>query len=685
MQPNTPMILTPKAQEGIIQYSRQCYLLQATNWNIREVLRNIDLAYIRENDNTKENSRARISNTYGDPTKFQNVVVPVVMPIVESAVVYQSAVFLQGNPIFGVVSDPNNMDAAMQMETVIEDQQVRGGWVNEFIKVFRDGFKYNLAGVEVDWSREVTATLETDILFSTKEAKPKELIWEGNSIKHLDLYNTFFDIRVPPNEVHKKGEFAGYNKLMSRIELKDFINKLPIKMVENVIAAFQSGFGSAAAASTGATESYYLPQLNPGALFPSDTKRSSMNWMSWAGLTGANNKIQYRDSYQVTILYARILPSDFNMRVPSPNTPQIWKFIIVNCSVIIYAERQTNAHGYLPILFMQPLDDGLGFQTKSLATNVMAVQSLTSALWNSNIAARRRAISDRTLYDPSRVAAEHINNENPSAKIPVRPTAYGKPVGEAVYAFPFRDEQSGLIMQETGQIMQMGNMIAGQNQARQGQFVKGNKTLHEFDTVMQNANGRDQLVAMVIEAVLMTPIKTMLKTNILQFQGGISLYSAEREQVVTIDPLVLRKTIMNFKVSDGLVPSDKLINSQVIQAAMQLIAQSPELNSQYNIGPMFSYFIKTQGGRISSFEKSQEQIAYETAVRQWQMTMQAMTQNFSKLEPEMIEKLMQQLPPQPTPEQFGYVPGKMGAAPGTTPPQPKVSNITNNITNSVAE
>ena len=334
---------------------------------------------------------------------------------------------------------------------------------------------------------------------------------------------------------------------------------------------------------------------------------------------------------------------------------------------------------------MQPLDDGLGFQTKSLATNVMAVQSLTSALWNSNIAARRRAISDRTLYDPSRVAAEHINNENPSAKIPVRPTAYGKPVGEAVYAFPFRDEQSGLIMQETGQIMQMGNMIAGQNQARQGQFVKGNKTLHEFDTVMQNANGRDQLVAMVIEAVLMTPIKTMLKTNILQFQGGISLYSAEREQVVTIDPLVLRKTIMNFKVSDGLVPSDKLINSQVIQAAMQLIAQSPELNSQYNIGPMFSYFIKTQGGRISSFEKSQEQIAYETAVRQWQMTMQAMTQNFSKLEPEMIEKLMQQLPPQPTPEQFGYVPGKMGAAPGTTPPQPKVSNITNNITNSVAE
>ena len=40
------------------------------------------------------------------------------------------------------------------------------------------------------------------------------------------------------------------------------------------------------------------------------------------------------------------------------------------------------------------------------------MQDLSSALANSWIASRRRAISDRVLYDPSRIAAEHINSPN---------------------------------------------------------------------------------------------------------------------------------------------------------------------------------------------------------------------------------------------------------------------------------
>ena len=65
----------------------------------------------------------------------------------------------------------------------------------------------------------------------------------------------------------------------------------------------------------------------------------STNWLAWAGLSGSDNKIQYKDMYEVTTLYAKILPADFNMRVPAPNTPQIWKFVIVNNAVLLYAER----------------------------------------------------------------------------------------------------------------------------------------------------------------------------------------------------------------------------------------------------------------------------------------------------------------------------------------------------------
>ena len=685
-QPNTPMLLPRKTQEALIQYHHQCCNLQAQNWNLRDQFRRIDLAYIREADLSTDHQRAKIANAYGDKSKFQNVTVPVMMPIVESAVTYQSSVFLTGHPIFGVVSNPANEDAALQMETVVEDQSVRGGWVREIMMAFRDGFKYNLLALEVNWDRVVTAALETDLKFSTTQGRPKEVIWEGNTIRRRDPYNLLFDNRVTPSEIYWKGEFAGFTELMSRIQLKSFIAALPDKMVDNIVPAFESGLGFTGISSEQSWGGYYIPDINPDAMITTKNRRGDFNWAAWAGITGQDNKINYRNMYEITTIYAKILPSDFGMKVPAPNTPQIWKFIYVNHQILIYAERQTNAHGYLPMFFGQPLEDGLDYQTKSLATNVNSIQDLTSALWNSNIASRRRAISDRGIYDPSRISEAHINNENPAAKIPVRPAAYGKPVQEAYYPIPYRDDQAGIVMQDTQQLLQMGNMIAGQNPARQGQFVKGNKTLHEFQTVMANANGRDQMCSMLLESQLFTPIKEVLKINILQYQGGISLFNRDLQKVVEIDPIALRKSVMDFKVSDGLTPSDKLINSDTLQVAMQVIGSSPQIAAGYNLPPLFSYFIKTQGGRIQEFEKSPQQLAYEQAVADWQQQMQLIAASMKGVDPQQMQALMKQMPPQPKPQDYGYNPQVQGAAGAGQPASaPKVTNTTNNVTNNVVQ
>ena len=627
-------------------------------WNIREQFQKVDQIYMRENDLTIENQRARAYNRYGDSDKLQNITIPVVMPQVESATTYQASVFLTGTPIFGVASGPEFEDEALQMETVIADAAVRGGWVREFMMMFRDGFKYNLGFVEVTWERRVTAVLETDITFAGgRQAKPKEVIWEGNCIKRLDPYNTFYDTRVAPTHVHTDGEFIGYTELKSRVALKAFINTLPDKMVDNITAAFESGLGSIAV--SGGLESYFTPSVNPAAMVNTNM-RATTNWLSWAELSGADKKIQYKNMYEVTTLYARIIPSDFSLRVPAPNTPQIWKFIIVNHSVIIYAERQTNAHGYLPIMICQPQEDGLQYQTKSLANNVKPIQEVSSTLMNSVIAARRRAISDRGLYDPSRVNKSDINSANPSAKIPVRASAYGKPLGEAYFPIPFRDDQSSLIIQEIGLLGNYANTISGQNPVKQGQFVKGNKTQKEFSDVMANANGRDQMTSMLLEAQIFTPVKEILKTNIIQYQGGTSVYNREKNQQVTIDPVALRKAVMEFKVSDGLTPTDKLINGDIMMVAMQQIGSSPQIGSGYNIAPLFSYLMKTQGAHLKEFEKSPEQMAYESAVAQYQqMVMQLYKQN--------PDQDPAKLPPQPTPEQFKYVPAGNNVQPSAPP------------------
>lgn len=666
MSSATPIIIPDKSQAALVQFHKQCYSMLNQQWNLREQMRQRDLAYIRENDWTQEHWRAKLANRYGDPTKFQNVTVPVVMPQVEAAVTYQASVFLTGTPIFGFVAPPDQEDTALQYQAIVEENSIRGGWTQQLQIFFRDLFKYNLGALEVTWDREVTEAVETDLGFTGgQEGKPKQVIWEGNCLKRWDLYNTFFDTRYKPTDIYKDGEFAGNTRLMSRIHLKKFINELPDKMISNVKAAFESGLGTQGGSGTGGIESYYIPQINPGALMQIDPKRTT-DWMSWAGMLDRPQPIAYKNLYEVTTLYARIIPADFALKVPSANTPQVWKFIIVNHQVLIYAERQTNAHGYLPILFGQANEDGLGYQTKSHAENAKPFQDIASALVNSAIAARRRAISDRTLYDPSRVSEASINSDNPSAKIPVRPAAYGKPVSEAVYAFPFRDDQSAVAFQELPQMMQMANAVNGQNQAKQGQFVKGNKTLHEYENVMSNANGRDQMTSMLLETQVFTPLKHILKLNMMQYQSGVSLYSPSMDKTVKIDPVALRKSQAVFKVTDGLTPTDKAISGDDFTMAIQTIGSSPQIVAAYNIGPMFSYLMKTRNANLAAFEKSPQQVAFEQAMAQWSQAAQL-----------AIEKEQEFKVPQPTPQQYGYTPGAPAASQGAAVNQTQMAGVQN--------
>ena len=651
--PATPFLLSKSSQEGLLEFHKQAVQLQGSTWNIRSVLEQADKEYMREVDATQEGMKARIANTYGDVTKFQNITVPVVKPLVEAAVTYQTSVFLTGQPIFGVVADPAYIDEALQFQTILENQAFRGGWVSELINHFRNGFKYNLAALEVDWRREKVPTLSTDVTFSTRMAKPTETVWEGNTLRNLDLYNTVFDLRVPPTEVHKIGEFAGYTKLYSRIGLKKLVAELPDKIVSNLRAAFESQVGAVTFGDSSGT--FYIPKLNPRAL-TEDGGRGEFNWLAWGGEKNTDG-IQYKNAYEVTTLYVRILPKDFSIKVPQDSTPQVWKLLIVNHQVLIYAERLTNAHGWIPILFSQPYEDGLSYQTKSLLQDVAPMQYLSSALANSWIASRRRAIGDRCLYDPSRVSSEHINSANPSAKIPVRPSAYGKPVGEAVFQFPFRDDQIGTIMSEMQQVQQFAYAVSGQNQAKQGQFVKGNKTLHEYSDVMNHSNGNDQKTAMLLEAQLFTPLKEILRLNILQYQGAEVLLSEEKKKAVTVDPLALRKAVLKFKVSDGLIPADKLLSGESWTTAMQVIGSNPQVGGAYNFAQMFSYLMKTQGADLSPFEKSKEQLAYEQALASWQQVyVEGMKQG---IPPE-------KLPPQPMPQNYGYDPAAQSTQAATS-------------------
>lgn len=101
MAANTPITnITKQAQNNLIEYYKTCRTNVQSTWDMRNRMQQIDKIYQRELDYTQEQIKARAANRAGDPTKYQNVIVPVVLPAVESAVTYQSSVFLTGIPLF---------------------------------------------------------------------------------------------------------------------------------------------------------------------------------------------------------------------------------------------------------------------------------------------------------------------------------------------------------------------------------------------------------------------------------------------------------------------------------------------------------------------------------------------------------------------------------------------------------
>lgn len=590
---NAPPI-SLESQRSLIQYADSCFYFMNNNYNMRHRMQEIDRQYQREMDYTATHQRAIAANKAGKSTAMQNVTIPVVMPQVESALTELSNIFLTSYPLFPVFSKPEMQDAAMMMETTIGEQGVKFGWAAELLQCLRDGLKYNIMAAEVVWEDKRVWSVGNDATQSVKHGVATESIYSGNAIKRIDPYNIIIDSRVLPWEVHTKGEFVGKTEMISRIALKQELSEMDPTKTMNAKEAFESGLGSFSTSAMG--NEFFIPQINPNALIDHNNigYGQSMNWLAWGGFEKAGG-IRYSDIYEKTTLYCKILPAEHRIHGRAGNTPQIYKLIIINRKVIIFCERQSNAHNMLPIIVAQALEDGTGWQAKSFADNAVPYQQLATALWNSGLESQRRKVFDRIFYDPSRINKADIDNTSTVARIPIKNEAYGKPVQEAVYAFPYRDENVPQIFNAAEQVIQMADIANGQNRVQRGQFQKGNKTRQEFDTVMDKSVARPHMIALVIENRFFTPLKDILKFNTLQFQPPTTGYNRNEKMDVKIDPVLLREQAMEFKVADGLLPTSEYMNTELFQTILQIVATYPMILQQWDIIGMIFYWLKLEG------------------------------------------------------------------------------------------
>ena len=534
----------------------------------------IDKYIMREGDLTGKGVTAKRMAAGGRKDILRNIEVPIVYSKLDSEVAYQVGVFLTGFPIFGVVSSTKYQDQAVMMQALMGRDQQLYDWVGELSLALRDSMSYNLCATETIWHRQFY-TQSAQAGTTNKQA----IKYEGNRIKRLDPYNTFWDRSVKPNEVGAKGSYAGYVEEYNYVACKDFLQGLndEHKVFKNISASLKSSVNE---------QLYYRPKIRL------DTMANDHGWDTFFGFPSVSGHSNVDGSYEIVTLYSRLIPRDYDIIAPRAGSPDVYKLIYVN-DYLVYVERIEA--DVLPINLCQPVDYGHGLEDKGFAENLTDLQDVGTALQIARTKTMRRAAGDRALYDPTRIDKQHLLNDGPESKIPVKNSQTQKDLQSAYYRIPFEDSLSGVYANEFNLINRYADDVSGVNQAAQGNFVKGNKTLQEFDTIMTNSRARSQTRSMLLESKLFYRIKETLKENYIKNSISQEVYDRVTRQEVSIDPVELQNAVVEFKISDGLLPSTKLLNADTIQLALQMFSTIPGFAEQYDAAGMAVRLLKGMG------------------------------------------------------------------------------------------
>jgi len=230
-----------------------------------------------------------------------------------------------------------------------------------------------------------------------------------------------------------------------------------------------------------------------------------------------------------------------------------------------------------------------------------------------------------------------MNSPVAAAKIPVRNLGLGKTLDSAAKHIPFESNATAGALLDMKQTIELSYLLHGINPFRQGQTVKGNRTMKEFDSIVAFSDLRVRMLAVMLEAQIFMPFKDILKLNILTNKDSITALNFNSGTSFTVNPEDFQDAVIEFKLADGYNPKSKIMSVDELQIAFQVLANAPNIGQDYNIGDMFAHMMSLRGVKnLQQYKftpeekqarlKQQTQQAAETAAKVTGATEQAKTQ-----------------------------------------------------------
>ena len=589
-------ILSADCQTNIINYIKHLLTHKSRLSERRDRFKVVDQKMQLEYDRAARGNKSEYKNDHRPP---------VLLAHLEAAYAFYVDLFANGDPIFQIVGSPDQREVITQMQLKVDQDIEEFSYQSSISKALRDALKYDECSLEADWEARYLPTLGTSDSEGRATTGEKNR-FEGNRLKYISPYNTFYDETVDHARRHIDGTHVGYFENVSLPVLHREITSLV--SIGKKVMNYQDVYYTAGTNSV--DRNYMTPAI--GSRDSAANDHNGLRSLFEFNAQGSARDKQYQDykeSYEKTTVYVRFIPYMFGINCPDSTRVQIFKFVIINMNTMILAERITNVQQYFPVFTAQLNDENLGAGvSKSMAELLMPTQNLSEEMSDLTLSLLYKANGDKVIYESRIVSKADIESRKPDAKIPARPSAIGRGLSESI--LPLRSDASAVNIVDRIQqtLVQDAANITGQNNASRGQFQKGNKTMQEYNDVMSNAEAIKYVKAVLLESTFFTPIKNMIRNNILQYMtaGEVSV----RGKKAAVNPVEFRKAALSFRVADGLKNVERLAKTGAMQEAMNLLLPQAEmaLAQGYDVFAIALQYLFNKGLPIDNYRVAPQNV-----------------------------------------------------------------------------
>lgn len=501
----------------------------------------------------------------------------------DEIVTFLMSVLFPDDGMYKAITEKDKQDLANGFSSLLNKHAQKFGHYRQLARAVRDMLVYNIGGNVPDW-RQIRGTRIKNSDNKTEAVIEKNaVIFEGNAIDVIDMYNFMWDVAVTDIvDLKTKGEFFALVEPMQPWRLNMMLQRGEIyNLPENLETTAQGPNG---------TRYYYEREVYRHGSGRTATGSGGTNYveaLSGGTVTSLGAK------HELVSFYGWLNPKE--MGLGEEDELQVWILSVLNSDRIIFGAPVKEAHGMLPVTLGMPWEDGFALSTNSIAERLIPLQRFASHEMNIRQEAARKALYGVLFYDKNVIPFDEKNPVDLTAgSIPVKLPGQDKDIRRHIN-YVNHQPQVGDTGENINLAVELMNALQPANNPQQVADID-RATQYQAAATVQGSNRRGYKIAKIIDDQAFTPLREMQAKNILAFQPSMKLLDPAGNPV-EINPSQLRDAEFEFAISEGMKGIDRMIVALAYKELIGMILQS-QYQTEIDVIGIIDYYSSLLGDKV---------------------------------------------------------------------------------------